>query len=281
MAPSKRTETVATAPELDLLPSRPTEAVLRGGHLSQPVLLQGLITRGGAAYLPLWKTHPQLNMFLTRTSSCRRPLAHAAFMRDISAERDRVQDEFKRSWMEGEQDASGEDPVDKLFGGEQDASGESKPKAGRRTKKRGPPLTAIFPETFTLHLQRESGAPWTPRILADSKTKAVSMECNVDSLVALFEKAAAEAQDASSEKPRRGKAAKEPQDINGGRYYYMKTREKWIRKTYIKKTPGGRPYSTKYFTKVFKEQRRTSTFTRGDSSSFSEFEDSVGGSAFE
>jgi hypothetical protein len=52
-----------------------TELVLRGGRLQEPLLLTGLRVVNGKQFITLSKSNYVLNRFLSKSSSCKRPLA--------------------------------------------------------------------------------------------------------------------------------------------------------------------------------------------------------------
>ena len=57
----------------------PTECILRGGYLKEPVVYGRVVAVAGELFVPLWKTDPLLNKFLVAGSINGRPLAGTHF----------------------------------------------------------------------------------------------------------------------------------------------------------------------------------------------------------
>ena len=67
-----------------------TEIVIRGGFLSKPEVLGNVITVEGKSFVPLWRSCPVLNKFLTPQSSCLRPLKDTSIFETLREKREAV-----------------------------------------------------------------------------------------------------------------------------------------------------------------------------------------------
>ena len=66
---------------------QPSEVVLRGGYLKQPVLLTRLVTVDDKKFVYLWKGCPELSKFLTGLPVCKRPLASCLVFEKLAEKR--------------------------------------------------------------------------------------------------------------------------------------------------------------------------------------------------
>ena len=164
-----------------------SEVVLRGGYLKDPAVLTRLRVVEGRHFLPLWKSCPVLNKFLTGQPSCRRPLAKSMVFEAVTDAKNKAWEEEIAALRTGEVPQPTDDLVSALDLGDEQASALP---SGQRRRKRPLSQRALrhqVPNISRLSLVREGKAVWEPCVVMDQPTKAASLEMTADNLRTLLE----------------------------------------------------------------------------------------------
>ena len=224
----------------------PTELVLRGGYLKEPVVVSDLLVFEGLQYVTLYKVAPVLNKFLAGLASCKRPLAKSLLFETLAAKRNELIEEKKRSVQAGGMAAIFGDTTDLAAGLGLD-DGASEPPSAKKARRRHVPVKRVIellPETAVVTLERP-GQTWEVRMLLESRTKAPSVEATAENFAAMFEWVQAEFEGGSSRRRKHGASeppVREPRGQKGAREYLV--RNKWVKKVAAPEAaPARRPYS--------------------------------------
>jgi len=209
----------------------PSEVVLRGGGLPEPVILSGLKVVQGSAYIPLRKEHNELHMYLTGQRQKMRLLQSSPIIGALVALRAAAREQAVAS-ASGIGGPDEPDLVDDLGLDNGDA-----PKLpARRSRKQ------VLPETVLVTVERDGFPDWGPRILLDSNRAAVSMEASVDNFRILHQLVSDDLSAAGSPIPRKsgavGGSKRPPRGPQGAREYWRQDTRRWVKKVLVKPTGG-------------------------------------------
>ena len=217
----------------------PSELVLRGGCLKEPVLLSGLRTADGAQFLVLFKGCPLLNKFLTGTPVCKRPLAKTTLIEYILAKKNSAFDAAVTEVKQGSAPIADNALAEADFASAlclddppaaapRESSGPG-PRNHRKLRGIGR-FVAQLPSTCLVQLQR-GNATWDLRVLLDGKTKAPAIEASAGNLQRLFSWVQEDLREGGRVRARYGAAQapeRTPRGCRDSREYLVRNR--WVKK---------------------------------------------------
>ena len=197
------------------------EAVLRGGHLTAPVVLQNVHLVGGKQFVRLAQSDKALCQFLCGQCRQFRPFSTCAVFKKMVALRRAFVLEFL-------------DPSCALpRGGDQaaelglDAQEAPRIKKLRRSKK----VEAIkrqLPEWFDATLSAPGRPDWHVAVLVESGNVAPCIEltqANLDELLAIVQ---VERDEASGDSPKKVASSRSPRGERGSREYWIQSKHRWV-----------------------------------------------------
>ena len=178
---------------------QPTETVLRGGHLKQPIVLSRLRTVGDKQFIYLWRSNRDLTNFLTDIAFFRRPLKHSNVLQRLADLRNTKMVELMGKLHDmadaadaGKSHVEASAVTDSLD--MDDEPGDEKPeeeiKANGQRKhvsRRDRNLRKQLPKVHEVSYDRPGDDPWTPMLLMEAATVSPAMEVIDENFTALFE----------------------------------------------------------------------------------------------
>ena len=215
------------------------EQILRGGHLSGPVILSGLAQAAGKRWVSLAKSNTELLQYLVKKGNRRQDFGALQTFTRIAALRDEVQNnllERLRATWEPEEDKTASLGLD-------DASRKMS-----RAQKRilDAEILAKLPDTFDVSFPTTPGIePWTFRVLAVPKKKTGHMPASIEltevNLKRLHQQVSLElASSAAAERVvEPTKAAREPRISGASTEYWDAAKGRYVAFSKIEKLPGG------------------------------------------
>eukprot|EP00931_Biecheleriopsis_adriatica_P047758 TRINITY_DN27551_c0_g1_i1.p1 TRINITY_DN27551_c0_g1~~TRINITY_DN27551_c0_g1_i1.p1 ORF type:complete len:310 (-),score=61.63 TRINITY_DN27551_c0_g1_i1:20-877(-) len=207
-----------------------TEAVLRGGYLAKPLVVQGLEVVGGKKFIRLWKTSPELILLLTQSSSCKRPLSQCQTFTIMQGQRNTMYKELLQQQAQPDANkASAEDDSDmEALGLDAPDSGGQKQddKQPSRSPRDCKKYIAQLPPTIVLKLDHGDLPQWCPEVLLESGATAPAMHLTDENLECLAQFVRAQMQE--SPRKRRAAGEKSPRGPPSARQYFIEGRG-WIR----------------------------------------------------
>lgn len=214
---------------------KPTEVVIRGGYLKQPLVLTGLSVVGGQQFFGLAKTSRVLNRFLCKEPLCKRPLARTLVIEKLAILRN---DAYQKALAETKvsQEVAVVMDHDLTAGLNLDmdtdvmVASESSPGKRRVSNRR---FLAQMPSTVRVLMDRADSDPWEPVLLAEPATKAPSMEASAENFASLFALVDADVSNGDVRREAHGTTRDElsrrgPRGPKDARQYFI--RGKWITK---------------------------------------------------
>ena len=240
----------------------PSEVVLRGGYLKQPILLTRLVVSGGKKFVYLWKGSPELNKFLTGLSSCKRPLASCLVFEKLAERRNAAYRQalvdLKASATEASRPNEGRDLADRL---ELDADAPQEgdaPEEGAAPKERLRVFKKFRPQLprfVAVDIEKPGQETWSPLLLLEPATKAPAMEATADNFASLFALVDNERLHGSCARKQRGASSRAPRGPQHAREYFVRPASRpshWVRKEPAAPSATGsaRPYAKRYKTLV-------------------------------
>ena len=220
--------------------TEPSEIVLRGGFLTNPVVLNDCVEVDGTKFLYLWKTRTSLALFLNKRGAYARTLKTCRVFGRLAALRNSEYKKRQRAFgAAGEADKSvlemlqpvSADALD-IDGAEEGDTGKSK--GTRRLRRAVKVAKKLMPRAATVSYERPGQVPWEPSVLLELATKAVAMECTSDNFRILFDLVRHDMLDQETVGESAGNipkpAARLPRVLaDGSREYFIRGR--WVRKT--------------------------------------------------
>jgi len=211
----------------------PSEVVLRGGYLKQPVILTRLTTVEGKRFVYLWKGCPDLNRFLTGVPVCKRPLASCHVFEQIAEQRNETYrqkladlkgaggavDDPKASRLDADGDA-----VESL--GLDDTASKTSPVDVRNARMRVfKKVKGQVQRMEAVSIDHPGLDSWRPLVLMEPATKAPAMEATAGNFSALFALVDHELTHGNATKQERHRAVKAdtrlPRGPPGDREYFV------------------------------------------------------------
>ena len=239
------------------------EFVLRGGFLRKAGSFSTEQHVSGATYVPLWKTDPLLNAFLTPVSSALRPLTRTSVFEDMADARNqavrKAEDDAKAPGSEGEEDRADDLGLDAGAASELEESQSSGGRARRRPVKR----ELALPPTVTIELRAaESDDPWRFRVLANSAREAPAMEATQDNFQRLFDFVQADLSEGGRKRGKNGGTRPPSERLPAGARNVSRDykKESWVARRVVDKPAAAatnrttRPYARAYLTRRFRSQ---------------------------
>jgi hypothetical protein len=229
----------------------PSEVVLRGGYLREPLVLPRLQLAGGRQFVMLLKSGRELSLFLTGKPSRVRPLQQCLVFERLATLRNEAYKAIVHELAKAAQDnmiQEGEDlaaslDLDAPEGG---AGEEGRPKK-RARRADGKLLRAQMPAILEVEYVRHGQAPWRVAMLAQPGNKAPAMEVTAESMQTLFELVDREVLGGEVCRAQI-KGEKSPRGPAKARTYWCGTRRRWITKHLLSEVPspafGRRKYRT-------------------------------------
>ena len=170
---------------------QPSEQVLRGGHLREPIVLKRLKRVEGRSFLCLWKTCRELVNFLaspSRRQRGKRPLADTNVFEELQVLRQQARQRILDDAVIdcGLAQPNQEDDFASKLGLDDDNVSASTPKtksAWRLERKE----RRVLPKIVTVTLERTGFEPWIVNLLLERDNMAPAMECTAQNLGKLFE----------------------------------------------------------------------------------------------
>jgi hypothetical protein len=208
-----------------------TEIVVRGGFLSKPEVLGNIITVEGKLFVPLWRSCPVLNKFLTPESSCLRPLKDVTIFETLKEKREAARLALVAAGRVEDETAE-VDPADALgLDAPASAPKQQRDRCAARSKL-SRELLELTAKYVTLELHRGGHEPWCPCVLLGDRAHAIAMEATQPNFCMLWtvvqeEIAAVGPEAAALREPLR--AAFSPRGAPGSRQYWLPSKG-WVMK---------------------------------------------------
>jgi hypothetical protein len=170
----------------------PTEVVLRGGRLQEPLVLTGLRVVNGKQFVTLCKASSVLNRFLCKSSVCKRPLAGTLVFEQLTKLRNEA---YQRLLAQAASEPCEpqEEQADLAALLDLDASPgvlvASLPVDASAAKRIRLPkrLAAQLPKTLTVTMEASAGMRWEVTLLAECARKSPAMEASAANFSSLLE----------------------------------------------------------------------------------------------
>lgn len=234
---------------------RPTELVVRGGHLNRPIVMSKLRVVDGKRFVFLWKSCADLNALLTgRAKGGGRKLASTAVFAHIwRAKEAKKEDMLRAAGGPTEELTSAEQPAEASGLASLDlddfAEGAGQPPKPKRGAKKAKEVKRLLAKQLPKYAQVElvDAAPivglWRPFVLLDGGNSAPALEATEDNLSKLrawVEHDLLEDRDRQDKGRGRGRAAKAkrgPRGDPGHRQYF--TGRRWLEKTPLQAGASG------------------------------------------
>ena len=197
------------------------EAVLRGGHLIAPVVLQNLQVVDGKQFVRLSQTDKALCQFLSGQCKQSRPLSTCAVFKKMVALRQAFVHQFL---LPCPPFAAEDDHAAALGLDAEDALGKPKRLRAKRIKS----VKKQLPEWFSATLPTPGRPDWHVTVLVESGNFAPCIEVtqlNFDALLAIVE---VERGEASGESPKKLASRRSPRGERGSREYWIESKRRWV-----------------------------------------------------
>ena len=180
---------------------QPSEEVLRGGHLREPIVLTRLKRVEGRSFLCLWKTCRELVNFLASPSTRqrgKRPLANTNVFEELQVLRQQARQRILDDAMVdcGLAPPKQEEDLASKLDLDDDNASASTPKT-KRSKSTSSFSNAawrlerkerrVLPKIVAVTLERTGFEPWTVNLLLERDNMAPAMECTAKNFAKLFE----------------------------------------------------------------------------------------------
>ena len=222
----------------------PTELVIRGGRLQEPLVLTGLREANGKQFVTLSKASSVLNRFLRKSSVCKRPLAGTLVFEKLTKLRNDAYQQLLIQAASGPVEAPQEqDDLAALL--DLDASPgvivASSPCDAPASKRIRIPrrLAVQVPRTLTVTMQASAGQQWEVILLAECARKNPAMEASAANFTKLLEWVEADLHDDQVRRPQHGAlvAATDRRSPRGPKH----AREYFVNGTWVTKMPEAEP----------------------------------------
>jgi hypothetical protein len=217
---------------------QPSEVVLRGGLLSGPLVLNSCVVVGEDKYIYLWKTSPVLASFLMGKAAARRPLKSCKIFLQMAILRNLEHKIRTRAFAAAPEPdlptpVVGE-AVDGLDIDGADQVSDKKTPGVRASRRASQVAKQVLPKVVHIEVMIPGREPWRPRVLLETATRAVAMECTAANFHTLFELVSHDLMDGGGGKASSSGGQAEPHKrprilSDGSREYFI--RDRWIRKT--------------------------------------------------
>ena len=217
---------------------QPSEVVLRGGFLPAPHVLDSCVVVGGDKYLYLWKTSPVLASFLMGKAAARRPLKSCKIFLQMATLRNLEHKIRTRAFAAAPESdlptpVVGE-AVDGLDIDGADQVSDNKTQGFRASWRANKVAKLVLPKVVHIEVMIPGREPWRPRVLLETATRAVAMECTAANFHTLFELVSHDLMDGGGGKASSSGGQAEPHKrprtmSDGSREYFI--RDRWVHKT--------------------------------------------------
>ena len=217
---------------------QPSEFVLRGGLFPAPHVLDSCVVVGGDKYLYLWKTSPVLASFLMGKAAARRPLKSCKIFLQMATLRNLEHKIRTRAFAAAPESdlptpVVGE-AVDGLDIDGADQVSDKKTPGVRASRRASKVAKQVLPKVVHIEVMIPGREPWRPRVLLETATRAVAMECTAENFHTLFELVSHDLMDGGGDMASSSGGQAEPHKrprilSDGSREYFI--RDRWIRKT--------------------------------------------------
>ena len=201
------------------------EAVLRGGHLAAPVVLQNLRVVEGRQFIPLSISCINLCQFLSGRCRQTSPLSKwGVFKRFVALRRSFVHD-----FLNPAKDQVGPGGEDHAAALGLDAECEDCPQQPiRRTRRKSRVVKKQLPAMFDATMPIPGRPDWVFALLLESGTSAPCIEATQANFDALLHIVETERGEAADDAPKKQASRRSPRGERGSREYWIESKGRWV-----------------------------------------------------
>jgi hypothetical protein len=203
-----------------------TEIVLRGGYLLRPEILTNIRLVDDRKFVPLWKSCPVLNKFLTSNCYSKHPLKGCTFFNAMKVLREQKRADISAEWRRVGTENIEKDKAD-------DLGLEAEPVVRGRRRSRAIPKHTL-PKYVEITMLSGGLGRWTLTVLLESQAAAIVMEAsqlNFDKLAACVHKELGVPSGRAKSVRKPINAAFSPRGPKTAREYFSKSKNQWFRNT--------------------------------------------------